>query len=368
MKTMLDSKILITGVSGTLGSELARELWYQKKNLFSLGRANCQPLSSAELPFAKMDLCAEDLGIQNPESVWKDVTCVVHCAADVRWNLPVEEAIHLNTRATSLLVQQAKRFAPKLRQFVYVSTAFVDTAGGKLEQGTKSQLSLNDFNNTYEYSKHLAEHEIVQSGVPWTIVRPSIIVGRQDTGEIDRFLSIYQLLKLYEQDLLPILVGYENAVLDFVPVDVVTNAISWSIDHLEESLGKIIYASSGEHAPTLRTVVELSERTVNHARNCIGAAPRESIKIIDPRTFDRFFFPLMKKRLPRKYEIVQQALECFRPYMRILKPRTFEAADRAFLCDQISPALFRCFTYWCQKHILDEAREAEQILESTKVS
>src|SRR5262245_30694192 len=70
--------------------------------------------------------------------------------------------------------------ALRLERFVYVSTAYTcGTACGEIPE----QLHPRDqsFNNHYEHSKAVAEHIVHErctaSGLPYTILRPSIVVG-----------------------------------------------------------------------------------------------------------------------------------------------------------------------------------------------
>ncbi len=339
---------IITGASGLVGSAIVPEvakLW----PILSLGRSN-PPVAGLKLPFVPIDIKQENLGITNPSAVFKNAHVIIHCAADVRWNQSEQNALRSNTEATAELVGFAKRYAPHLQNFIYVSTAFVDG----LQKESDRAPSLTDFNNAYEYSKHLAEEEVKNSGLPFTIIRPSIVMGRQSDGAVSRFLSIYQLVYLYNQNLLPFLVGDGDAYLDIVSLDTVTEAISWSLKNPSHSLGKIVYACSGTHAPTLETVISLGKRTVNNARQQAGLTPRGEVTIIDPEVFERFFLPIMKKNLPRNYEMVRQALECFRPYLNI---HTCRKPELAFISKHTTPLLLRSFTYWCNQRIIKKRSE-----------
>jgi NAD(P)-dependent dehydrogenase (short-subunit alcohol dehydrogenase family) len=92
----------------------------------------------------------------------------------------------------------------------------------------------------YFRTKHDAER-IVRSDctLPWRIYRPSLIVGRSDSGEMDKVDGPYYLFPLLERlgALLPSalpLPGLEGGFLNLVPVDYVAGAI----DHIAHQEGR----------------------------------------------------------------------------------------------------------------------------------
>jgi hypothetical protein len=53
------------------------------------------------------------------------------------------------------------------------------------------------FANPYEESKHAAESVVADSGLNWTILRPSILMGHSATGEAHSGKTVYGVLKTY---------------------------------------------------------------------------------------------------------------------------------------------------------------------------
>ena len=53
------------------------------------------------------------------------------------------------------------------------------------------------FNNSYEKSKFDSEKLVRESGFPYTIYRPSIIVGRRSDGVIRKPLAFYRILEFF---------------------------------------------------------------------------------------------------------------------------------------------------------------------------
>jgi nucleoside-diphosphate-sugar epimerase len=82
-----------------------------------------------------------------------------------------------------------------VKRFFYVSTAYVV---GMIE-GTASEdeLPINPrFRNSYEESKYLAETLVRSSGLPWIIIRPSIVMGDSVTGEAETDKTAYGIVRV----------------------------------------------------------------------------------------------------------------------------------------------------------------------------
>ena len=54
------------------------------------------------------------------------VNYIIHCAASIRFDLPIQEMMRQNYTTTSNLLDLAARHMPRLLAFTYVSTAFVN--------------------------------------------------------------------------------------------------------------------------------------------------------------------------------------------------------------------------------------------------
>jgi nucleoside-diphosphate-sugar epimerase len=83
------------------------------------------------------------------------------------------------------------------------------------------------FNNEYERSKFEAEHLVQKrmAGRPYSIFRPSIIVGDSRDGHVSAFSTLYLPLKLMARGALRWLPCEPTAKLDLVTVDFVASAI-----------------------------------------------------------------------------------------------------------------------------------------------
>ncbi|THY38379.1 hypothetical protein D6C99_09121 [Aureobasidium pullulans] len=203
------------------------------------------------------DLCTPDLGLQR--DVYADlarrVTHIIHCAASIDSDLPLQEATRSNVD-TSMNILELARKCPNLRQLVDTSTAYVSTC----QEGTIGEelapipmnmspsqlhysiqkglideaelLASSGHANTYTVTKCLSEHLLFEEygNVPVTVVRPSIISAAQEypfPGYIDSYAAMGGFVSLFGSGFLHVIEGDPTASFDVVPVDfVVSHSIS----------------------------------------------------------------------------------------------------------------------------------------------
>src|SRR5207248_2860804 len=92
-----------------------------------------------------------------------NVTEIIHCAADTRFGISIEEARAANVEGTRRLLQFARR-CPRLQKFAHISSVY---AAGKLtgEFEEAPFPAPRGFFNSYQQSKYEAE-ELVLSALP----------------------------------------------------------------------------------------------------------------------------------------------------------------------------------------------------------
>lgn len=78
-----------------------------------------------KLKIIKGDVTLDDLGLTDDdrEELIENVTTVFHCAACVRFDQPIKDAVNLNTMGTYRMLKLAE-FMQNLKVFVHVSTAY----------------------------------------------------------------------------------------------------------------------------------------------------------------------------------------------------------------------------------------------------
>ena len=190
------------------------------------------------------NITSRDLGLEEVE--YKRLCCevdeVFHCAAATHFeNQRADELVTVNVKGTENMLQFAD--SGKQKRFHYVSTAYV---AGKQNGIVYENEPVDEeplFNNEYERSKFIAEQVVIKyaksNEIPYTIYRPSIIVGESETGATCKFDNLYTFMKVlfniqnsfinHESeglnDITVRVPGIPDALINLVPVDYVADAI-----------------------------------------------------------------------------------------------------------------------------------------------
>ncbi len=190
------------------------------------------------------------------------VTHVVHCAANVQFDQPLEAARAVNVAGARAVAELAER-APRLQRVVHVSTAYV----GGTSPGTfgEDQLDVGQrFRNAYEQSKFEAEGVMRSFALPLRVVRPSIVVGESTTGWTSSFNVLYPPLRAMSRGLVDRVPADPEAIVDVVPVDHVADAVlaALSPEPVGPGSADTLHAVAGEGALTAGALVEVAARVM----------------------------------------------------------------------------------------------------------
>lgn len=193
------------------------------------------------------------ISIENIRMLREKAHFVFHCAANVRFLDPVEQAIRINLIGTKMVLDLAETFT-KLEAFVHVSTAYsnygekiilekvydpvCDPMGAiqAVESGDKDrilameQLAMKAFANTYNFSKHLTEALVGQRSkkIPICLIRPSIIVSSYREpfpGWVDSINGVTGLFALYTTGLVRSAHMDGRTKYDPIPCDATVNSM-----------------------------------------------------------------------------------------------------------------------------------------------
>ncbi len=215
------------------------------------------------------------LGAEDREALQRACTNIIHCAASVRMNLPLDEARQTALYPVASVIELAKACA-NLRKVEFVSTVGV---GGRWRGPLPERwiTEPREFHNTYEASKAEAEdlvHKEVDGGFPATVHRPSMVVGDARSGAVIHFQIFYFICEfLSGMRTFGLFPRLGEATLDIVPNDYVAAAIVAASRNVDTA-GSIFHLCSGP-ARALR-LVELREtvREIFRRGGLMGWTPK----------------------------------------------------------------------------------------------
>lgn len=170
---MTTSHYLLTGASGFIGSAVAVQLNAAGiRTTAALRGAEAPSLDGLDITRTRCAL-AELSGAQG---ILSEVTHIIHVAGDPRFgNGPHYRSANVETTEAML---RAARLAPKLERFVFVSTlGAVDRAPADDCSKPLEESSPPNPTSDYGRSKRDAEALVRTSGLPFSIVRPAMVVG-----------------------------------------------------------------------------------------------------------------------------------------------------------------------------------------------
>ncbi|HSJ26422.1 MAG TPA: fatty acyl-CoA reductase [Longimicrobiales bacterium] len=281
------ASVLLTGSTGFIGKVVLHELVRRRAELGiervyllvrrrgsrsaadrfrrEVATSGCftQSAAAADILPALADMCEAvdgdirdaDLGLAPADArrLHDSVTHVIHCAASVRFDDPLEQAARVNVTG-ALNVLEFARGCRRLQRFVDVSTAYVTPHTGSAHPVEEAPVALpfdadvayadilagradadallaaTRHPNTYTFTKCLAEALLVarQGDVPLSIVRPSTVsVCRQQpfAGWIDSEAAHAAVAARIAAGDLRVMRMDPSTVLDIVPCDVVADRI-----------------------------------------------------------------------------------------------------------------------------------------------
>jgi nucleoside-diphosphate-sugar epimerase len=269
--------ILLTGYTGNLGGEIARQL--APHRVFALVREpSGAPTSNS------VDLVEGSLEVP-PAALAPHLDAIVHSAASTAFRAPIEELRQANVEGTARLLEFA-RGCPRLRRFLHLSTTCVcgDREGLIPEAALPGRPG---FVNAYEQSKWEAEQIVLASGLPVEIARLSIVAGSERDGSVRRPGALHHTLFWLYRGLIPMMPGRASSTVDLISTEFSGAAVSALLQAAAEP-GRIVHVSAGEAVPRLAELLDfLAELFARDHRGwAAGALSRPDI--VDAETFALF--------------------------------------------------------------------------------
>ena len=221
--------VLLTGITGNLGFEIANSLNKKQVNILSVVR-NRESLNALGISFEHV--IGVDLTKEVPNIELGRIDCIIHSAGNIHFRNSGDS----NSRMMRSVIQIAERYGVPI---YYISTAFLWR-----EPRNKERLR-----NAYETDKTESERILRDSGVPHTIFRPSVLVGNSESGRLINWSGYYLLVSKFLEAAgvaggskirFPMLIGTSN----MVPVNQAAKIISEIV--ITNTLDKLVYVTNPE--------------------------------------------------------------------------------------------------------------------------
>jgi thioester reductase-like protein len=301
------------------------------------------------------------------------VTHVIHSAAAVDFNLPLEEATASNVTAALNVVDLAKRCV-KLKRLVSVSTAYVTPHPGEnvpieeelatlegcpkelydtIRDGRARESELlprSGHPNTYTFTKNLSEHLVLERarGLPLVLVRPSIISATWRTpfpGWIDSPAAFAAFVALVGSGYMRAIVGNPETRLNLVPADwVAEQLVAASFAPLPDRDPPVRHAvADRHHNPSL---AECREVLLDYYRsNPVGRAAK--VRYLGPAGVRFRLADLVHNRVPVRLAMLASAKA---------RKRGPQLLSRIALMNRIFPYFTQRTFAFRSSHFFDESR------------
>jgi long-chain acyl-CoA synthetase len=283
------SVVFVTGATGLIGSEFLRRLltWDEDADVMLLVRpkgprspeARIDALLGQLFPGAgavarirprvhavEGDLRQDRLGLTEStfSTLASSVTSIYHLGADVRFDLPLDDARETHVKGTGRVLELARASARRgqLERFHHVSTFAAGRVDGASWIPEAPPVLDRSFRNSYEQTKAEAEALVLgfTRDVPLTIHRVGIVLGDSRTGWTSKFDVFYMLVRLLLEEAVvqadslrfPVPQGLMNAV----PVDFVADAL-YALGHLRRGpSGEIFHYTAGARTTSMFEAIQ----------------------------------------------------------------------------------------------------------------
>ncbi|HEY3114687.1 MAG TPA: SDR family oxidoreductase [Gemmatimonadaceae bacterium] len=349
---MRHQSIFLTGATGTVGSELLRNLAARKElrlNVLVRGadRQPCERVKAllgdldvaVQLNVIEGDVCAgPSLGLDDAtlKSLQRETTHIIHAAGSTSFALSLPDARAANVCGSRNVLDFARGCA-SLECGEFLSTVYVS---GK-RRGDFAESDYGDaghgFVNSYEQSKAEMEEMVrtAMNELPLILVRLSIVVGDSTTGRVSRFNAIHHAIRLFYTGLAPMIPGEPAGPVDMVSSDFVAAGILQLLENAPRP-GVFHLAAGRESCSSLEELIDETMSALARFRPEWRRRSVEKPLIVDLDTYELFVRSVEETGNP----VLQGATRSIRTFAyQLAHPKVFvtERAAATLAWGGISP-------------------------------
>lgn len=259
--------IFLTGASGVVGRAIAAQLGPHRVLGLIHSDVDVREVEKTVLG----DVSQPRLGLASAR--WNrlaaETDVIVHSAALTEWGQPWERYEAANIGGTYQVIELAERACAPV---FFISTCFVHA----LERGCEADVAADNVVKPYIRSKLRAEQLLAESAVPYSIFRPTNLVGDSRTGASHRPQIVQAMSDWICRGKAPYFPVHPGNRVDVVPLDILAIAVSHAVE--SRDVGQVYWVTYGSNAMTPQDALEiLVDHAAAHGRE-IERAP-----LIDPR-------------------------------------------------------------------------------------
>jgi nucleoside-diphosphate-sugar epimerase len=350
--------VLVTGATGTLGPPLLARL-LRRGSVVALLRAGAAGVERrfdeliAEVrredptaSLARLRSVAGDLGrrgaglaFEDRRGLARDVTHVLHLAADTRFSLPLSEARRANLDTTMELLRVVESF-DRLRGFGFASTLYV--AGTRTGEIREEELADTTFVNTYEQAKFEAERALRarMPELPVAVFRVATLLGSARTGEVRKLNAIHHSLRLYHRGLVPMIPGEPRQPVELLDVEHAAEAVDRLL--MERfAPGRTYHVTAGPSGTlSLRELIEEAHRGFGDVDPAWTGRGIEPPPVVRARTY-ALFERTVEEAADAPMAAVVRTMSSFLP--QLLYPKRFARTNTAAALPDWHPPPVRAY-------------------------
>ncbi|XP_014485822.1 PREDICTED: putative fatty acyl-CoA reductase CG8306 [Dinoponera quadriceps] len=226
------------------------------------------------------DVGEENLGLslEDRETLINTVQVVFHAAATLDFEADLKTTTNINLLGTRRIIQLCREIND-FKALVHISSAYVNSKLQNVDEilypapadanaiiklvneldiaalEAKTSEILKSHPNPYTFTKHLAEHEVANGGLPAVIVRPSMITAAWKEPVQGWTISKngpQGFLMGASKGIVRRLPVAERLIYDYIPVDVVVNSLivaAYAVDRDSDKGLKIYHCTSSTCNP-----------------------------------------------------------------------------------------------------------------------
>lgn len=178
-------KVLVTGATGFIGKNLVERLLEEGHEVICVSRKKI-PKGTFQRDVENIVLDLQE--IEKLGKGMKGVDVVIHMAAQLgHYGIPYNYYYNVNYLSTAKLAKLSVQY--NVKQFILCSAPFVVGLGGRNTKEDEPYMPTNEYSET----KMLAELGVInicEGKIPYTILRPSYVYGKEDVRRTVLYRSI----------------------------------------------------------------------------------------------------------------------------------------------------------------------------------